>query len=283
MPYVAGMFYPDDESSCRREMDVYLDAAQPLDLPDPVRGGLVPHAGWTYSGATAARVYAALAEGDDPETVVILGAAHQWGMAAAAVYAAGAWRTPLGDAPVDEELARALLQAAGERVVDYPQAHATEHSIEVQIPFLLHLFPEVKILPIIVPPRPDAVQLGETLVEAAQSLGRNMVAIASSDLTHYGPRYRFTPAGTGQQALVWARQNDERLLDLVVAMRAQEVLDEVIAHQNACGAGAIAATLACAGGLGARHGLLLHHTSSYEIMPVGRPKDMVGYAAAVLV
>ncbi|HHX65043.1 MAG TPA: AmmeMemoRadiSam system protein B, partial [Chloroflexi bacterium] len=95
MPYVAGMFYPAEEDSCRREIEVYLQAVDPAGLVGPVFGGLAPHAGWTYSGATMAQLYATLADEDAPDTVVLLGAAHQWGMGGAILYGSGAWRTPL--------------------------------------------------------------------------------------------------------------------------------------------------------------------------------------------
>ena len=114
-------------------------------------------------------------------------------------------------------------------------------------------------------------------------MGRQAPAIGSSDLTHYGPRYGMAPAGTGQQGIEWTKANDRRLLDLVVQMRADEIVVEARAHHNACGAGAIAAAMAYAAELGASRGLVLEHTNSYEAMPLGAPSDHVGYAAVALV
>jgi AmmeMemoRadiSam system protein B len=108
------------------------------------------------------------------------------------------------------------------------------------------------------------------------------VSVGSSDLTHYGPRYGMAPVGTGQKALDWTRENDQRILDLIVQMRPQDVVEEAGSHYNACGAGAIAAAMGFAAESGATQGRILHYTTSYDVMPMGRPADMVGYGAVAL-
>lgn len=282
-PSVAGMFYPADERSCRQEVTECLRSPESVDLPGPIWGGVVPHAGWAFSGPTAGRVFAALKAQEPPETIVLFGAVHSWGVSGSSMYGSGSWRTPLGELFIDEELAQAVLEASEGLVADKPQAHASEHSIEVQLPFIKHLFPDVRILPIAMPPIAAASDVGRGVARAVRSLGRSSVAVGSSDLTHYGPRYGFTPVGVGNRALEWTRQNDRRLLDLVVEMRAAEIVDEAKAHRNACGAGAIAASMAYAAELGATKGILLHYTTSHEVMPRGAPSDMVGYGAAIFV
>ncbi|MGC9359082.1 MAG: AmmeMemoRadiSam system protein B, partial [Anaerolineae bacterium] len=272
-----GMFYPGDARTCQREIQEYLRTASVPEGIGHVLGGLVPHAGWRYSGPTAAHVYAAVDQA--PETVVLFGAIHRWGVSAPSVYPAGSWRTPLGDCPVDSELAEAVLAIAGTPMVASPQAHAGEHSIEVQIPFVQQAFPQAQILPIAMPPSSQAIRAGHDLATAVQSLGRSVLVIASSDLTHYGPRYGLAPAGVGEQALAWAKANDQRLLDEVVAMHPSEVLQVAARDHSACGAGAIAAAIACTADLGADRGILLQHTTSHEVVPMGRPSDFVGYAA----
>jgi len=298
-PIVAGMFYPGDKTACRRQLEECLrggqapdfDRGQALDVPQPILGGVVPHAGWTYSGPTAGRVFAAVkaqapiasigAQGA-PETFVLFGAVHSWGVSGASLYGAGSWRTPLGDLAIDEELAQEALKAS-KLLADRPQAHAEEHSIEVQLPFIQYLFPEARILPIAVPPSADAPEVGREVARAVRQAGRKAVAVGSSDLTHYGPRYGLAPSGVGDRALQWSKQNDARLLDLVVALRAEEVLAEAQAHHNACGAGAIAAAIGYAAELGASKGTLLQYTTSHEVLPMGRPTDFVGYGAVVFV
>ncbi len=240
-PTVAGMFYPADRDACREEMKTYLRGAMPVDVPSPVLGGVVPHAGWVFSGATAARVFAALNAEPLPETIVLFGAVHSWGVTRPSMYGSGVWRTPIGDVSVDEELAQAVLRTAGNLIVNQPEAHAHEHSIEVQLPFIAYLFPSARILPIAVPPLATAHEVGHAVARAARELGRRAPAIGSSDLTHYGPRYGLAPVGVGQRALQWTKENDARILELIIQMRAADVVIEAEAHSNACGAGAIAA------------------------------------------
>jgi len=281
LPSVAGMFYPAEEAACREQVAACLAGASPDPLPRSILGGIVPHAGWTYSGPTAGRVFAAIAAQGAPETIVLAGAVHSWGVSRASLYGSGAWRTPLGDVAIDEELAQQVLRDPAASIIDRPQAHQSEHSIEVQMPFVRHLFPDARILPIAVPPTADVQAVGQQLARAVRELGRRAVVVGSSDLTHYGPRYGFAPVGVGEKGLQWARQNDERLLDLAIQMRATDVVKEAERHSNACGAGAIATAIVFASQLGAQQGILLQHITSHEVLPMGRPTDLVGYAAVV--
>ena len=105
--------------------------------------------------------------------------------------------------------------------------------------------------------------------------------IGSSDLTHYGDIYGFTPAGFGTQARRWMESNDERILRLVEAMSDSEITEEADRHRNACGAGAIAATIAAARVLGAERGLVLEHTTSHDVIQEGEFRMAVGYAAVL--
>jgi hypothetical protein len=182
---------------------------------------------------------------------------------------------------VDAALAQALLAADG-RFADRPAAHADEHSIEVQIPFIQVLFPQAKILPVAMPPTNDALELGSVAAGVVQRSGRRVAVVGSTDLTHYGPRYGMAPAGGGEAGLAWARANDRRLLDLVVGLQTGRVLAEAHAHYNACGPGAVVASMAMAQALGATRGELLDYTTSYDVMPYGRPSDLVGYGAVAL-
>ncbi len=276
-PSVAGAFYPGDAQEARRQIVSFLNQIEAASSGRVV-GGIAPHAGWMFSGLTAAHLFRVLQEQASPDTVILFGAVHRWPLHAPALYGTGAWRTPLGDVQIDEELSRALLDA-DEGLTDDPHAHDEEHSIEVMVPFVQHLWPEARILPIAMPPVQRASQWGRVVARTAQALDRQSVAVGSTDLTHYGPRYGMAPAGTGQQGLDWAKKNDRRLLDRVVQMDAEGVLEEAELHQNACGSGAVAATIGYARELGATQGSLLHYTTSHDAYPMGRPSDLVGYGA----
>lgn len=281
-PVVAGQFYPADRAGCIRMIQECLPDQPPAGLPEPIVAGIVPHAGWVYSGPTAAKVFAAIHAQFLPETVVLLSANHRWGGLRAAVYGSGSWMTPLGEVEVDADLAQAVIQEGAGRLVDAPEAHAGEHSAEVQVPFIQYLFPQARILPILVSPDGSAVEAGEAIARAVAGSGRKAVVVGTSDLTHYGAMYYgFAPAGTGERALAWARANDERLIRLMLEMRAEEIVPETETHHNACGGGAIAATIAAARALGARQGVLLEYTNSHQVLPRGPATDFVGYAAVV--
>jgi AmmeMemoRadiSam system protein B len=192
--------------------------------------------------------------------------------------------TPLGEIAVDEKLADALLKS-GPAVSDI-RAHSSEHSIEVQVPFIQYLFAGAKILPIIVPPTEQAVSLGTKVGDIiGREHSKKIVCIGSTDLTHYGPRYGFVPMGTGSEALAWASTvNDQRFIDLALKLQSRELLASAAENCNACGPGAAAAAIAAAQQLGKTEGLLLAHTNSSDVMlrEMGTTSlDSVGYAAIV--
>jgi len=165
-------------------------------------------------------------------------------------------------------------------------AHRAEHSIEVQVPFVQYLFGGAKILPIIVPPREQAVALGNSVGNIIKrDEHKKIVCIGSTDLTHYGPRYGFTPMGVSEDALKWADSvNDKKFIDLALKLEPERLLADAAENCNACGAGAAAAAIAAAKQLGKTEGLLLAHTNSNEVMlrKMGTTSaDSVGYAAIV--
>ena len=179
---------------------------------------------------------------------------------------------------MDETLARRILEEAGEWVCDQPRAHSGEHSIEVQLPFIKYLFPEARIVPIAVNPDSRAVHLGQRVGEILRDYDRKVVVIGSTDLTHYGDVYAFTPVGYGPKAHKWVRENDARIIRLAQEMKASEIPAEATGHCNACGAGAMAATVMAARTAGAQRGRLIDYTTSYDVVPEGEFRMAVGYA-----
>lgn len=283
-PYRAGSFYEADEDACRHSASRLLDgAAVPDDLPENLFGGIVPHAGWVFSGLTAATTLKALAGCGRLGRVVIFGADH-WGTAGgAAVYDKGAWLTPLGEVAIDEEIVDALLGECSLLRAD-SSAHDREHSIEVQLPLMQVACGDVRIVPINISPSPDAGRAGREVGEILAENFPDAAVIGSTDLTHYGPQYDFIPGGTGPAGLKWASQNDARILKLIETMRAEDIIAETSAHRSACGGGAVAATVAACSVMGATAGLTLKYTTSAEVMRQvyrNRSDDAVGYAAVV--
>jgi len=285
-PIVAGQFYPAQHDTCVDEITECLEAGTLSDsLPDTIVAGIVPHAGWIFSGSLAAMVFSAIKKQHEQiHTFVIFGAAHGYYGQSPAVYDAGSWITPLGQVAIDEKLADDVLESTG--AVRDSMAHSSEHSIEVQIPFIQYLFADAQILPILVPPTEHAVELGTIIGDVInRSENKKIVCIGSTDLTHYGPRYGFTPMGKGAEALQWAGDvNDKEFIHLALMFEPQRMLTNAAENYNACGAGAAAAAVAVAKKLGKTEALLLAHTNSNEVMlrKMGTTStDSVGYAAII--
>jgi len=164
-PIVAGQFYPSQHDSCVDEINECLEARTLIEsLPETIVAGIVPHAGWAFSGSLAALVFSAIKQQHEKvNTFVIFGAAHGYHGQSPTVYDRGSWITPLGEVIIDEELAEAISSTGS--AVSNQGAHASEHSIEVQVPFIQYLFAGAKILPILVPPKEKAIALGTDVGE----------------------------------------------------------------------------------------------------------------------
>lgn len=291
-PAAAGRFYPQDRQACTTSVEACIEQAASTLPAKPVQsdriiGGVVPHAGWICSGGVAAGVFReiALRAGENgPDAYIIFGAIHVPHVGRAAVFPSGAWETPLGLAEIEARLVDRLCGQCGLLESD-PHAHDDEHSIEVEVPFLQHFSPGVPIVPIMVPVTEKAVDLGASVGRTCRNFGVEACFLCSTDLTHYGPDYHFTPQGTGPQGLLWAKNiNDQRMIDLMLTMREHDAVEEAVTHRNACGGGAIAATLAACKAFGAERATLLQHTTSEEVLAgMGYPcsQDAVGYAGII--
>ena len=289
-PAVAGRFYPAEEHRCREAIRDCVAAAEAETTaqsgasgkPGRAVGGVVPHAGWAFSGPVAAATIIRVLADAKPDTVVIFGAVHRRGVTQACTLADGTWWTPIREVAIDEALAQACVRSGLIEARD--ACHEGEHSIEVQVPFIAELAPGAAILPVLVPPTADAPHVGIQIAAAAESIGRRAAFLGSTDLTHYGADYGFTPQGSGAEGLAWAKNvNDRRIIELMLSMEAGAIVQEALRHHNACGPGAVAATTAASRALGAIRGTLLRHITSSEALE-GRDGggDMaVGYAAVV--
>jgi AmmeMemoRadiSam system protein B len=254
-PAVAGLFYPADPQILAREVDELLDAVE-VPADDALAPAyVVPHAGYPYSGPTAAHVYARLrAHAAEVSRVVVAGPAHHIPVEGCVVSGAERWRTPLGDVPVDR-YAEALAAAGEVTVDDLP--HAPEHSIEVQVPFLQRALGEVPLLPIVVG-EASLDRVADTLGAAVEPDPAGTVVLCSTDLSHYLPDPE-------------ARRTDRRTIGLVLA-RAPERLGAL----DACGVFGLRGLLGWAQRTDLRPRLLDYSTSADT---TGDPTRVVGYAA----
>lgn len=275
----AGAWYPADP---KQLANVLNGMTQKADLPESVlpaspAGVMVPHAGLAFSGSTAGTAYAWIKYVlPDVETLILFGPSHRMGLAKPAVWDRGVWDTPLGSVEVDADLTGVLLEAGA--VVD-ERPHYEDNAIELQLPFIKHLFPGARIAPVALSASHLAWKFGQEAEKRIEATGKRVVAVASSDLTHYGQMFGVMPAGRGRTALNWVRANDQRFLEKVTALALDEIVPTAERDSSACGAGAAAAVAGWAKQRGCRGGVVLRHTNSYEQRPEGIAEHIVGYGS----
>jgi MEMO1 family protein len=269
-PAVAGQFYAADGAMLAHQVEsCFTDRRGPGQLPTRQRSpdrrmvaAVVPHAGFEYSGAIAAHAYARIAAERPPSAVLVLGVDH-YGRSRGPALSARPWMTPIGPTAIDRELVRAL---------DHPPisideaAHAREHSIEVQLPFLEYVLPRPRFVPLEVPfgPFEALARTGEAVRGAIE--GRDVLLLASTDFSHY------VPAETADRL-------DHLALEAILAGDARRLYRTVVEHDiSMCGIAPTTVLLAALGGRPLRRELLRWGHSG-EVAPM---RDVVGYAAVVL-
>jgi AmmeMemoRadiSam system protein B len=265
---VAGSWYPGTAKAVVAEVEEYLRAAGRQSVPGRLVGLISPHAGLRYSGPVAAHAYSLLS-GRSGLTVVLIGPSHRFAFDGVAVWARGGFETPLGVVPIDEELARALL-SLDPRAADEPRPHREEHCLEMQLPFLQHLVGDLRIVPALMgsQSRSEVDRFATALAEAVGER-RDVVLVASSDLSHYHPAL----VANRLDAVV---VNDVGRFDPEALMLRLEA-----SHEHACGGGPIVCVMRAARTLGAVDATVLKYGDSGDAGE-GDKRRVVGYLAAAL-
>ena len=269
-------WYPADAKECRREMESFLEGWEPPDsLPAVGLGGIVPHAGWYFSGKLAARVYSTLKSKREADLVVLYGG-HLGGRNLPQIVTEEVWETPFGEIGIHRGLVNALMKKID---TEKESPESGDNTIEIQVTMVKFFFPKAQLLAVRSPHSTKAIELGEKVAEMAKEKGVSIVAIGSTDLTHYGPNYGFIARGVGQSAVEWVKnENDYGFVVEALEMNAEGVLEHAAKHDSACSAGAAAAALTTCKALGAQKGTLLDYYTSYDVMP---DSSFVGYAGIV--
>jgi hypothetical protein len=263
-PAVAGMFYPGDAAAVRAAARRHLGAE--AGTATRAIGAILPHAGWRYSGDVAGHTLARL---EVPGAVIILCPNHTGRGARVAVAPGGAFRVPGADVPIDEPLARALLDAFPAARADWA-AHAGEHAIEVELPLLLARRPDVRIVPVVVGGlgEADVLALGDALARVVRAAGEPVLLLASSDMNHYLDDET-------------TRRVDRRALAPILALDPaglfRRVRDEDI---TMCGVLPATAMLQAARALGATRAELVQYATSADAS--GDTERVVGYAGVIV-
>lgn len=268
-PAVSGRFYPGSGPELAQNVRALLDAADPHAPPARLKAAVAPHAGFVYSGLTAAHVFR---RAIIPASVVIVapnhtGVAHAPG--GASLWESGAWATPLGDVSIDEHLA-ALIAGACDLVAPDHSAHTSEHAVEVMLPFLQTLNPAARIVPIVLSwdDWDRSARLGEALADVVSKSREPVLLLASSDLNHY------EPASVGEI-------KDAHVLQCVQALDGKEVLARCRRERiSMCGRAPVATICAAARVLGATKAELVDYRHSGWV--TGDEASVVGYGGLVI-
>ncbi len=266
-PVWAGQFYDADPARLAAAIDGFLkDLPEASGAGGDIRALIVPHAGYVFSGRTAAHAYS-LVRGKPYDAVVIIGPSHRFGFEGCSVYAKGGFHTPLGTAAVDEALAADIMKRGGFGFV--PEAHADEHSVEVQVPFVQTVLPEAKIVPIVMgyPEKRTVRALADAL--SAACAGRKVLVVASTDMSHFFAKDK-------------ANALDARTIELIKALKADTIVSRMEARENIlCGGAPAAAAILYAQKAGPVRAEILDYSDSAA--GTGDTSRVVGYVSAALV
>ena len=267
---IVGQWYSSDARNLSAQVDGYIDAAQLPKLSGDVVAIMAPHAGHRYSGPVAGFSFSAL-RGLNPEIVAVISPMHQPYREPILTTAHAAYETPLGSIPVDKETIERLDVKLQEKLGFGFTAvsNDTEHSLEIELPFLQRALEEpFSLLPIML--RDQSAMVAKTMGESLASVlaGRDAVLVASTDLSHFYPQHL-------------AKVLDTEVLNKVASLDPQGVLDvEEQGKGFACGRGALAAVLWAATDLGANDAQIVNYATSGDI--TGDFSQVVGYGAAVI-
>ncbi|MEE4271044.1 MAG: AmmeMemoRadiSam system protein B [Thermoanaerobaculales bacterium] len=215
-PAVAGAFYPGESEALRAAVDTMLEAAAGARSEGGARALIVPHAGYAYSGPTAAKAFARLS-GEDVRRVIVLGPSHHFAFSGGALpkESVTGFETPLGVMPIDRKAVARLRRSS---LFDGPaEAHVKEHSLEVELPFLQAVAPKAALVPVVLGPNTDLATCRAMAEHLAGLLDETTVVVASSDFTHHGDRYGWSPyaeEGLGKTLIRVARETAERAAEL---------------------------------------------------------------------
>ncbi|MCX5862676.1 MAG: AmmeMemoRadiSam system protein B [Desulfomonile sp.] len=266
-------WYPASSSQCTSQIKEFLTGFSP-----PLgawTGGIVPHAGWYYSGRAAARVLKTISHNIQPDRVVVYGG-HLRGGSNPLIYIENEWETPLGIISMDKKTSQEILSEG--LAVAVPPSFS-DNTVEVVLPMIKYFFPDAVIIAVHSPASDMAIKLGTSVQELLQAKALSAAYVGSADLTHYGQNYGFTPQGKGSVAVQWVKEeNDKILIDHALVMDAPGLLRDSHVRNNTCSAGPIASVIASELKRGVRSGFLVDYYTSYDVTP---SSSFVGYAGIV--
>ncbi len=263
LPAVSGRFYPSDPKKLALEIQQYTASENKKSV---MRGCVVPHAGYMYSGHVAGAVYSAI---EIPALCILLGPRHFPGGEAMAIISEGSWQTPFGNAQINSQLATELKQACPFLREDRV-AHQREHSLEVQIPFLQQLNSNLRFVPVVLATNRyhELEAFGHAVAKVTKAQNDPVLVVASTDMNHY-------------ESDPVTRTKDQKAIDCILELDPRGLYDTVQSEDiTMCGVAATVAMLVAMRDLGATQAELVRYATSGDI--TGDREEVVGYAGLIV-
>lgn len=261
-PSVAGSFYPSDRENLEKTVEDFLKKAGKVRYEGILRGLIVPHAGYRYSGQVAAYAYRAIQD-SGYKNIILIGTSHRFNFKGASVYVKGSFRTPLGDVKINETLAAKLLNVDAD-VTFLPYVFSQEHSLEVQLPFLQTVLNDFTIIPILIGSPTDKTYQ-HLITSLTDMVDNTTLLVASTDLSHY---HNYNEAQT----------MDRRLITLLKRIAVNESVNLLKKNEiEMCGSVPVVITMEVARRAGANQGVLFQYANSGDV--TGEKDKVVGYAS----
>jgi len=262
-PVVAGRFYPKEKNRLLDSLNNYCKANR---IKKKVKGCILPHAGYVFSGKTACRTLSSI---HIVEHIIIMGPNHTGEGSGFSVFPKGSWKTPLGEVEVDRELAQKLIEKSQYLEEDY-SAHLYEHSIEVQLPLLLYLSSKIKIVPICLGSGrlEDWKNIGKEIASVVKEFNKQVLVIASSDMSHYEPDSI-------------ARSKDKIAIEDILKLDEDALIEDIKKHDiSMCGYIPVSILISYAKEIGASSVELVDYSTSADAF--GDTSSVVGYAGIII-
>ncbi|MCK4666091.1 AmmeMemoRadiSam system protein B [Candidatus Dependentiae bacterium] len=264
-PVVAGTFYPGSEKLVEKQLTEFLSSDKNF---SNAFGAVVPHAGWACSGEAAGKVFSSL---EPCDTYIIIGPNHNGIGAGISIMTEGEWILPNGNIKIDSELSKEILNNSN-TVMDDPSSHSREHSIEVQLPFIIKQNPAAKFVPISMfnYSLKSIYNIADAIVKALENYKEKTLIIASSDMSHY-------------ETADFARAQDFKAINKILELNTKG-LNEIVNNEQItmCGLGPVSVVIEVTKKIGAKKGELIIYTNSGETCAPGSP-EVVGYAGIVFI
>lgn len=267
-------WYPSSEGEIRELLSEWKPKFHSRVGLRDIIAGIVPHAGWVFCGSIIADVLSSFQK--NLETIIVLGGHNSPG-GPVIEYSEDCWSLPSGDLSRDKGLSERIkvnlpedISMVGERSVD--------NTVEVIMPLIAVMYPDVKWAAWRLPSDKSSIEFGKILASTVKETGKRVAVIGSTDLTHYGANYGFTPRESLKSPVTWVKERDSRILRALAELEGKKALELAVEEHSACSAGAAVGAMTFARSLGCSNGQILNYSTSRDVHP---SSSFVGYGSII--